>query len=843
MTTAVNPSPAPPEPSRPALARPHARTVRHVTLPLLAVSAMAGLFVLPAYGAAATTTDTPVAVTPYSGFNPILARAPYVTDLTQTSAYVTWATTSGTRGSVLVQPAVGGSCPASVTQWTTAAIKAPTSLPGPVNPPTTPTTTGMTGWAYSVVNGAGTTVHEYQSSVLVSGLTPGTRYCYAVFSSDSSSAVDLLPPSQPYQSFTTLYPTGSTESPVTFDVIGDTGENYSQTTGSSVPYPNELNPDQAALYQLIGASGAQFLLIAGDIAYSGGSQSNYGDLAQTGTQPEVGTIFGPSYFPQTGGIPTFAADGNHGQSVTTLRNWPTPVTATNSGGTYSFDSYSGTDDISGTFPDDWYAFSDGNVRVYVLDGAWADGSSSTLGSTTGSACATPAYCRGYQADADEHWQQSSPEYRWLAGDLAAHSGGIKFAVIHYPLRSDNATQPSDVYLDNIASNPNSLEELLADNGVGMVFDGHAHTYQRFNPIGAGQITNYVTGGGGGVLEPVLGGSVCAAQQQLSSVYALGWSPSATTPGGGAGSACGASAPPAAADVYHFLKVTVDGSTVTVTPTNAAGGTFDVQSYTFSASGTAPNAPDGLTATTGTGTGNIDLRWNGVADAAGYRIYRDGGAVPIGTSTGTSFADSGLAAGSQHSYTVGAFNAARQNSALSASVTGTAGPATIGGNVVSVPATDDATISKLAANANTNYGTLATLTVDADQNMNDFLLNFTVPSACTPTAAALTLTVAAGTNDGSAHGGNVYAAPGTWTDSTVTAANAPPAIGSPVSFGAVAQNNPYTIGVTTLMPSGAGPGSVISLRATTTSNDAAVYVSSRASNGATAGPMLTLTCGG
>jgi hypothetical protein len=34
-------------------------------------------------------------------------------------------------------------------------------------------------------------------------------------------------------------------------------------------------------------------------------------------------------------------------------------------------------------------------------------------------------------------------------------------------------------------------------------------------------------------------------------------------------------------VYHFLLVTVNGNTVTVTPTDEMGRTFDIQTYTFS----------------------------------------------------------------------------------------------------------------------------------------------------------------------------------------------------------------------------------------------------------------------
>ncbi len=557
---------------------------------------------LPVLAATPAAADNPLGVAAYSGFGASLTRAPYVTDLTQSSAYINWATSSQTPGSVKVAAAAGGTCPGSISSWDASAHPVPTSLPGPVNPTTSGTSSSMTGWAFTVTGNSGTT-NEYQSSVDVTGLSSSTKYCYAVFSSDQSGATDLLSSSQPFQTFTTLDPpnTSSTQ-PLTFDVMADTGENYaytSATASNDVAFPGGVNPDQAAIDKEIGtsvqANGAKFLLIAGDIGYSGGNESNYGDLEQTGTQPEVSNFFGPNYLPQTGGIPIFAADGNHGQSVTTLRVWPTPTTAAASGGTYAFDSYSGTDGISGSFPDDWYAFSSGNVRIYVIDGAWADGTSGAAGtgSASGSLCPTPSYCQGYQADADEHWQTNSPEYKWLKNDLAAHPGGIKFAVFHYPLRSVNATQPSDPYLQNSSANPDastSLEALLSKNGVDMAFNGHAHTYQRIVPHQSGQIINYVTGGGGGVLEPVVGGS-CSTLQDADSVYAIGWNPSNADPNSGTGSACGAPTPQSASDVYNFLRVTVTGDTVTVTPTNAAGGTFDQQSYTFHPA-VVPNPPSG-----------------------------------------------------------------------------------------------------------------------------------------------------------------------------------------------------------------------------------------------------------
>ncbi len=562
--------------------------------------------------------DVPLQVSPFTSFNAPLTRAPYVTDLGQTSAYINWATTStvpggaNVFGAVQVAPMNGLNCPAPTT-WSSSAINAPSTLPAATNSVSTPA--NQTGSQFTVTGSLGA-VKEYQNSVPVAGLSPGTQYCYTVLSAHTSGAVDLLTGPRPYQTFTTLQsPDNASAQPVTFDVINDTGENYYDTNANSaldVPFPGGVNPDQASLYRQIGSSGATFLLSVGDIGYNSSSQSNFGDLQQTGAQPEVSDIFGPSYLPQSGGLPIFAGSGDHDQTVNPLKIFPTPTTAAASGGTYGLDSYSGVDGITGSGSDDWYAFSTGNVRIYVIDGTWSEAVANKLGTTTGSLCGTVTAsalnsCLAYQADADEHWNTSSPEYQWLQRDLAAHPGGVKMAVFHFPLRSVNASQPSDPYLQNSSVNPHastSLEALLAKYGVGIAFNGHADTYQRIVPdnyVQTNQLINYVTGGGGGVLEPVIGGS-CSEITASASVYAVGWSP-----GSGTGSTCGSNVPlpSSEADVYEFLKVTVIGDSVTVTPTNAAGQSFDVQTYNLTAlanrgvtAPTAPTGPTGPTAPTG-----------------------------------------------------------------------------------------------------------------------------------------------------------------------------------------------------------------------------------------------------
>ena len=293
-------------------------------------------------------------------------------------------------------------------------------------------------------------------------------------------------------------------------------------------------------------------MTTGDIAYDGGTQTNYGDLTQTGAN--VSTVFGPSYWTVPGDtIPMFNVLGNHGLNSTALINWPETRAASTSEGRYAMQTYCCTNGTqSKSYPSAWYAFDAGPARFYMLDAAWAN-------SNVGTADI-------YENDFDNHWTPARGEYKWLVQDLEAHPGGLKFAFFHFPLYSANSTEASDTFLNGA----DHLEGLLADNGVDIVFNGHAHIYTRSTPSSAGMPVTYVTGGGGARLEPA---TVCGAPIAA----ALGWSYSSSTHG----SSCGSLPRPTTIDrVFHFLLVTVNGSSVTVTPTDELGRTFDVQTYSF-----------------------------------------------------------------------------------------------------------------------------------------------------------------------------------------------------------------------------------------------------------------------
>ena len=258
-------------------------------------------------------------------------------------------------------------------------------------------------------------------------------------------------------------------------------------------------------------------------------------------------------------IPLFATSGNHGISSSTSTrsteqmNWPETTAASTSGGRYVEETYccvNGT--TSASYPSSWYAFDAGRARFYVLQADWADGN---LGTGT-------VYSDDYAA----HWAPSSPEYQWLEADLAAHPAGLKFAFWHYPMYSDQKSQNSDTYLRGRPASRASWPATASTSA----FTGHAHIYERNVATGPGSFPTYITGGGGGTLQPV-GEAGCSAVD----AYAIGWSPTKSK-----GSSCGAApVPDAAARVFHFLKVTVNGPRVTVAPTDELGRTFDVQTYT------------------------------------------------------------------------------------------------------------------------------------------------------------------------------------------------------------------------------------------------------------------------
>jgi hypothetical protein len=89
---------------------------------------------------------------------------------------------------------------------------------------------------------------------------------------------------------------------------------------------------------------------------------------------------------------------------------------------------------------------------------------------------------------------TSPQYAWLANDLAAHRTACTLAYWHIPLFSSGA---------HAEPNMRSIWKLLAANNVDLVLSGHDHDYERFAPQtyagvldNAHGIRSFVVGTGG-----------------------------------------------------------------------------------------------------------------------------------------------------------------------------------------------------------------------------------------------------------------------------------------------------------------------------------------------------------
>ncbi len=596
-------------------------------------------------------------------------------------------------------------------------------------------------------------VLEYQWKAQLD-LIPGTQYCYRVYLGTSPvSEIDLLG-SDPAPVFWTQVPSGSTAS-YSFDVIGDWG--MVDASGQ--------NSYQANLMSLIASSGARFVVTTGDNGYPDGNQKNLGDLIQTGQ--DISAVFGPAFWKVPGAsLPIFPILGNHGFSSSdtyhpSLLTWPQDRAVSLSRGHYIKETYCCLDGTtSKSYPSAWYAFDAGPARFYLLNAAWDE---ANVG--TGSE---------YQLDYAYHWAPGTDQIDWLKADLATHPSVLKFAFLHYPLYSDNFNEATDTFL----LGSDSLEGLLKNNGVDLAFTGHSHVYER-NLASASGIPNYITGGGGAILGTL---DTCTPLD----AYAIKF----TTSGRSCGSA---PVPTSAGQVFHFLKVTVSGANVTVTPINSLGQPFDVVNYAFTsgAESTPPTPPTNLAATVVSGT-QINLSWSTSNDntkVRGYGIYRDGVLIDTVGRYTLNYSDKNLDPSTRYMYQVDAFDSTGNHSTLSTSESGiTESTATY----TFEPVADAYVAGDFAT---TNYGTSALLKVDASPSIRSYL-RFNVGDMSGVVMKATLRLYATSTSTTGFQVKRVTDQ--SWKEGTITHANAP-SIGSLIdASGGIAPENWINIDVTSLV---------------------------------------------
>jgi calcineurin-like phosphoesterase family protein/fibronectin type III domain protein len=252
----------------------------------------------------------------------------------------------------------------------------------------------------------------------------------------------------------------------------------------------------------------------------------------------------------------------------------------------------------------------------------------------------------------------SPQYNWLASDLAAHANQCLLAYWHIPLFSSGG---------RANNNSHSFWNLLYAAHADVVLNGHDHIYERFapqNPSGqldtAQGIREFIVGTGGANHTSIV---APAANSEVRFATTFGVLEMTLHPGS-----------------YDWAFVPVGGQPVM----DSGSGTCH---HGGSAPGdtTPPSVPAGLTAKP-ISSSEIDLSWSPSTDSGGsglkgYNVY-DGGTL-IASPTGTSYASTGLAAGSTHTYTVSAVDNAGNESAGSTPATAVTPSGGTGGGIAFV----------------------------------------------------------------------------------------------------------------------------------------------------------------
>jgi chitodextrinase len=237
------------------------------------------------------------------------------------------------------------------------------------------------------------------------------------------------------------------------------------------------------------------------------------------------------------------------------------------------------------------------------------------------------------------------ETKWLKKDLASNKQPCTIVYYHEPMFNVGA--------EGTATNTAGIWQILAQNNVALVLNGHDHDYQRWVPLdGNGNPSP------SGVTEIVAGSGGHGIQGQVTTDSRL-----------------------AASDFTDYgalrLSLATDGASYQFVST--AGATIDSGSVTCAGGQdtSPPTQPTGLTATEISPT-QVQLGWNDSTDNVGvtaYDIYRNGTLI-ASSAPPAGYLDQTTQPGSTYTYTVIARDAAGNSSAPSDPATVTTSTATM-----------------------------------------------------------------------------------------------------------------------------------------------------------------------
>jgi Calcineurin-like phosphoesterase len=233
----------------------------------------------------------------------------------------------------------------------------------------------------------------------------------------------------------------------------------------------------------------------------------------------------------------------------------------------------------------------------------------------------------------------SPQYQWLASDLAANRTGCTLAAWHHPRWTSDGP--------NAFMQP--IWQLLYANGADLVLSGHTHYYERFAPLDGNGNVNPTDGmrefvvGTGGVNFAIFGGGP-ALGSEVRENTSFGVLRLVLHPRG-----------------YDWNFIPVTGSAFADSGSQACRGPMpDI---------TPPTPPGALSATAKSPT-RVDLSWVASADDVGvsrYEVWRGpatGAMAAVASTAGVGFVDMGVSAGQHYRYQVRAIDAAGNASAMS-----------------------------------------------------------------------------------------------------------------------------------------------------------------------------------
>ena len=270
---------------------------------------------------------------------------------------------------------------------------------------------------------------------------------------------------------------------------------------------------------------------------------------------------------------------------------------------------------------------------------------------------------------------TSPQGKWLANDLQTHTNFCTLAFWHIPLFSSGG---------RANNNSKAFWQLLYDNNADLILSAHDHIYEHFAPqTPTGTLDNtrgireFIIGTGGANHTSIVS---VAANSEVRNADTFGAFELTLHP-----------------TSYDWQFVPEAGKTFSDSGTTAChGATPDT---------TPPTVPANLTGTAVSGS-KVNLSWTASTDnvgVAGYKVYRDG--AFLAAAAATTYSDTTVQAGTTHTYTVYAYDAAGNISQPSNSTTVTTTvdsqpPSTPAGLAATVPSASQVNLSWNAATDDT-----------------------------------------------------------------------------------------------------------------------------------------------